>query len=34
LTKNITDKDKKDWKEFLDSKEKLENKDNTIEKSL
>ena len=32
MTKNITDKDKKDWQEFLDSKEKLENKDNTIRK--
>ena len=27
MTKNITDKDKKAWQEFLDSKEKLENKD-------
>jgi len=27
LTKKISDKDKKDWQKFLDSKEKLENKD-------
>ena len=32
MTKNITDKDKKAWQEFLDSKEKLENKDNTLRK--
>ena len=27
MTKKISDKDKKDWQKFLDSKEKLENKD-------
>ena len=27
MTKKILDKDKKDWQKFLDSKEKLENKD-------
>tara|TARA_B100000674_G_scaffold275822_1_gene227772 strand:- start:774 stop:1196 length:423 start_codon:yes stop_codon:yes gene_type:complete len=27
LTKHISDKDKKDWAEFIDSKEKLPNKD-------
>jgi len=27
LIKKISDQDKKDWKKFLDSKEKLENKD-------
>ena len=27
MTKKLSDKDKKDWKRFLDSKEKLENKD-------
>ena len=32
MKKNITDKDKKAWQEFLDSKEKLENKDNTLRK--
>ena len=27
MTKKLSDKDKKDWQKFLDSKEKLENKD-------
>ena len=27
MTKKITNKDKKDWKKFLDSNNKLENKD-------
>jgi len=27
LTKKLTDKDKNDWKKFVDSKEKIENKD-------
>ena len=30
MKKNITDKDKKAWQDFLDSKERLENKDNTL----
>ena len=42
MIKNITDKDKKDWQDFLDSNEKVENKDNifreeskrNIEKSI
>jgi len=32
LTDNISDKDKKDWNNFLSSKEKLPNKDNKIKK--
>jgi DNA-nicking Smr family endonuclease len=32
LTDNISDKDKKDWQNFLKSKEKLENKDRIINK--
>jgi DNA-nicking Smr family endonuclease len=32
LTDNISDKDKKDWQNFLKSKEKLENKDGIINK--
>ncbi len=27
MTKKLTDKDKNDWKKFVDSKEKIENKD-------
>ena len=27
MTKKLTDKDKSDWKKFVDSKEKIENKD-------
>ena len=42
MTKNISDKDKKDWQDFIDSNDKLENKDSvllevstrTIEKSI
>jgi|TARA_B100001996_G_scaffold379820_1_gene366169 Uncharacterized protein conserved in bacteria len=42
LTKNISDKDKKAWQDFIDSNDKLENKDSalleastrTIEKSI
>ena len=33
MKKNITDKDKKAWQEFLDSNERLENKDNTLLKA-
>tara|TARA_B100001121_G_C18659231_1_gene608018 strand:- start:852 stop:1265 length:414 start_codon:yes stop_codon:yes gene_type:complete len=32
LSNNITDKDKKDWQDFIDSKEKLNNKDITLDK--
>ena len=32
MTDNISDKDKKDWQNFLKSKEKLENKDGIINK--
>jgi len=32
LTDNISDKDKKDWQNFLKNKEKLENKDRIINK--
>ena len=32
MTDNISDKDKKDWSNFLSSKEKLPNKDNKIKK--
>ena len=42
MTKNISDKDKKAWQNFIESKDRLENKDNallrksirTIEKSI
>ena len=42
MTKNISDKDKKDWQDFIGSNDKLENKDSallevstrTIEKSI
>ena len=37
MIKKISDKDKKDWKKFIDSDEKLQNKDiniNKIEKNL
>jgi|TARA_B100002051_G_C16320470_1_gene431924 Uncharacterized protein conserved in bacteria len=30
LTKNISDKDKKAWRDFIDSNDKLENKDSTL----
>ena len=30
MTKKITDKDKKAWQDFIDSNDKLENKDNTL----
>jgi len=30
LTKNITDKDKKAWQDFIESNDKVENKDNTL----
>jgi len=33
LIKKISNKDKKDWKKFLDSEEKIENKDITILKT-
>jgi len=33
LIKKISDQDKKDWKKFLDSKEKLENKDKSYSNS-
>ena len=33
MIKKISDKDKKDWKKFLDSKEKLENKDKSYSNS-
>ena len=32
MTDSISDKDKKDWNNFLSSKEKLPNKDNTFKK--
>ena len=32
MTKKLSDKDKKDWQKFLDSKEKLENKDKSYSK--
>jgi len=31
LIKKISDQDKKDWKKFIDSNEKLENKDISIQ---
>ena len=35
MSKNISDKDKKDWEEFISNKEKLPNKDNNfIEKKI
>tara|TARA_E500000331_G_C17083531_1_gene637983 strand:- start:396 stop:818 length:423 start_codon:yes stop_codon:yes gene_type:complete len=34
LTDSITGKDKKDWENFLTSKEKLPNKDNKIKKNI
>ena len=34
MTDNITEKDKKDWENFLSKKEKLPNKDIKIEKKL
>jgi len=30
LTKNITDKDKKDWKDFIEGNESVSNKDNIL----
>ena len=33
MIKKISDQDKKDWKKFLDSKEKLENKDKSYSNS-
>ena len=30
MTKNISDKDKKAWQDFIDSNDKLENKDSTL----
>ena len=32
MNKNISDKDKRDWQNFLQSKEKLQNKDNQYKK--
>ena len=32
MIKKISDKDKKDWLQFIDSKEKVENKDNINQK--
>ena len=32
MNKNISDKDKRDWQNFLQSKEKLQNKDNKYKK--
>ena len=32
MIKKISDKDKKDWKKFIDNNEKLENKDKEIQK--
>ncbi len=32
MIKKISDKDKKDWQEFIDNNEKLENKDKEIQK--
>ena len=34
MTDNITEKDKKDWENFLSKKEKLPNKDNNIDKKI
>ena len=34
MTKNISEKDKKDWENFLSKKEKLPNKDNKIGKMV
>ncbi len=34
MIKKISDQDKKDWKKFLDSKEKLENKDKSYSKKI
>ena len=34
MTDNITEKDKKDWENFLLKKEKLPNKDNNIDKKI
>jgi DNA-nicking Smr family endonuclease len=34
LTDNISEKDKKDWENFLSKKEKLPNKDNKIDKKI
>ena len=34
MTDNITEKDKKDWENFLSKKEKLPNKDNKIDKKI
>ena len=34
MTDNISKKDKKDWENFLTSKEKLPNKDNKIKKNI
>ena len=34
MTDNISEKDKKDWENFLTSKEKLPNKDNKIKKNI
>ena len=34
MTNNISEKDKKDWENFLSKKEKLPNKDNNIDKKI
>jgi DNA-nicking Smr family endonuclease len=34
LTNNISDKDKKDWEDFLSNNEKLSNKDAKIDKKI
>ncbi len=34
MIKKISEKDKKDWQKFLDSKEKLENKDKSYSKKI
>ena len=34
MIKKISDKDKKDWKKFIDDNEKLENKDKEIQQDL
>jgi DNA-nicking Smr family endonuclease len=34
LTNNISDKDKKDWENFISKKEKLPNKDHKIDKKI
>ena len=34
MTDNISEKDKKDWENFLSKKEKLPNKDNKIDKKI